>query len=371
MPPSGNGVIANAVIEVSVDRSKIKAGFNAAAQETRTESQKVSKAAQVDTGLLGTARDIKQFTKPVREFREAIQGTLGAVLGFAGTAGIALTAVTAMVAGMREFWKMATNVVTASDRMGNSVAGVASQGERLQQRLAALSKQNKKTMYGFGAEDYKDLVDDQRFEAKKQKQVELAKEEAKAAEARVYWLGEAIKRREDQLGKDPQKRAMDGELRDLNKQYWEALQKSMEAKARIDKPQVVQQREALFSRIKLAEAQDVADEAEKLDKQTAQRRMTEMEKSYADEQDAFDAIQKNKEGATQETLDSYNKLEQAMRRFYQAERDEIKRNEQLRLDAAMNAIKQSNIDSSSKIVTSIENLGQQVLRIEQGIRGLK
>lgn len=373
MPPSGNGVIANAVIEVTVDRSKIKAGFDAAAQETRTQSSKIVKATQADTGLLGTAKDIKTFTKPVREFREAIQGTLGAVIGFAGTAGLAIGAVTGLVAGMREFWKWSTSVTTAADRMGNSVNNAVNQGDRLRQRLEAISKENR-PKYGLGAEDAEVMFDDKKFDEKRTKQIEEYNRqlnEAVGIRQKLNYEEREAKQRLQYNRDADTRRTVNEQLRQIAIAGLQNEAKILDLKQSLDKPEVVKQREAIATRIKNAEAQDVADEARRIDRDIARKRMSDIEKSYDIERETLAQIEARKVGANEEAVAAYAQVEAAMRRFYAAEREEIARNNQLRVDGAMNAVKQASIDATGRLVTSIENLNQVVLRIEQGMRGLK
>lgn len=370
---ASGGVIGNAVIEVTVDQSKVAAGFAQAGNTATKESAKVAKQIDSQGGLLGAAGGIKQFSKPLREFREAIQGTASAVFGFTGTIGLVAAGIAGIVAGLREAWAASTRITTAFDRTGYSVGETANQAQRLLDRLNKITEKNKPGLLTQSA-DAKKLLDDAEFAKIYDTQKKNAEDAIRSKNEEADTLDERIRnaRRfaENPLNPDKLRSAASAEANKLTERLSEVVRQRDQLQKQLDNPESTRRRQGIQAQIQEAENKDILDLARELDdKRTAMKR-TATERLSKEEADAIEALNRKAVGVFGDRRAAYQELENSMRRFYQAERDEIARTEAAAIKAQVNAQKGATADAILGMNTSVSEISTKLDQVANLLRSM-
>jgi len=361
MPPSGN-VIGSAVIEVTVDPSKIKAGFAQAGQVAAKETPKVAKQVDAQGGLLGAAGGIKQFSKPLREFREALQGTATAIFGMTGTIGLVVAGVAGIAAGLKEAFDYATNVSTAFDRTGRSVREATSANEALLAKIQAIDEAYRpkfdQASDTFNTEKYKkSLQDDRSVLEQRQRGLKATIDNYKSI---VETESSALK-----ALKESGKSNSDDEVivRYQRIAHYAQLAEAAEVeyqRAARETPRAAQQAASAVNAIEAAQAEELRAQAAKLRQQVTEKNYSKTEQLNKAEADAMLKLQERASQFVGVRLDAYKELMAAMHDLYDAERREIQRNANEAIKAQQNVLKQANLDNTWRMVTGIEELGQKL-----------
>jgi len=328
MPPSGNGVIGNAVIEVTVDSSRIKTGMDSASTSVKTQAAKI--AAASDQVGASAKKQLTDFTGGIARFG-AVAGTFYTFLRVGQQIGEMLKTGTDRA---REFTD-ALDTRNASDALAKVNAEIA----QIEGRIDFATRKPEGYIYNLMFGDTPGKMQEQLDTLRKTAGVLQTFENAKTQAGKKDAAGKSAKERLDAEAKT------DASLRESAKRDADAA-----VVQSLDGVERVNEEERQF----FAEIEQRRRLSQDREYQLALGRYSIAKQLYfIDQRRTVEAEKQAKIDA-----DKNKAAEESLRR-------------QEDLTNAINGIKQSSIDRTAGLVTSLENLSQIAGRIEQGVRGLR
>jgi len=348
---ANNGVIGNAVIEVTVDASRIKSGMDTAATAAKSEASKI--AAGTEKVGISAKKQLSDFTGGVSRIAAAL-GTFYTFLRIGRQIGDMLES------GAQKAQKFANSLDTrnSSDALSKVNAEIA--------RLEASLSGYQQSRAGFGyvetllEGDNPTGLQDQIDQLRKLSAVLQQFENSKTRKSKDA----AAKERED-----AELKATRNITEATNREADAAYLRNLEGIDRINEEerqsiQDIAERRKLSQDAEYQRALDALDFENKL-YFMEQRRTLEKEKQAKIDEER----QRKQEEADKQAEESARQLQKIQDESNKRAEDSLRRQQDL--VNAINGIKQSSIDRTAGLVTSIENLNQIAARIEQGVRGLR
>lgn len=326
---ASGGVIGNAVIEVTVDASRIKTGMDTAASSAKTQAAKIA---------AGTEQVGASAKKQLADFIGGV-GRIGAVIG---TFSLFLRIGQQIGEMLKTGADRARDFTSALDtrNTGDALAKVNAQIAKLEASMAGAAS--------AGAVGYVETLIEGDTPGGIQKQI-------------------------DEL------RKLSGVLQGFENSKAQAAKKTSAAQAAKERREAEQKENAT-----LRESQKRDTESATLENLSGVDRVNEEERRFFD-----DLEQRRKKSQDREYQAALGIYSIAKQNYFIDQRRTIEAEKQAKIDAdknkateeslrrqqdivnAINGIKQSSIDRTAGLITSIENLNQIAARIEQGVRGLR